>query len=171
MSASTMRTPTDSSENAVLSIAPDGNDWVSLSQGQLIWRRFKRSRIALVGGVVLLVFYLSAIFADFIAPYEISTRFTNQIYAPPNPTPFCRLSKAIFTAQPFVYKMKQTINRATLEIAYAPDVSKRYPLKFFVKGDPYKLWGLFQASSICLARAKRMRRYLSLGRIDRGATW
>ncbi len=141
MSAST-GTPTDSIEYAVPTLAPDGKDWVSLSQGQLIWRRFKRSRIALVGGVVLLAFYLSAIFADFLAPYEISTRFTNQIYAPPNPPRFVD-QEGNFHVQPFVYKMKQTINRETLEIAYAPDVSTRYALKFFVKGDPYKLWGIF----------------------------
>ncbi len=139
-----MGNPNDSSEYPVPTNAPDGQDWVSLSQGQLIWRRFKRSRIALVGGVVLLAFYLSAIFADFLAPYEISTRFTNQIYAPPTPPRFLD-SESIFHSQPFIYKMKQTINRATLEIAYAPDFSKRYPLRFFVKGDPYKLLGIISS--------------------------
>jgi len=107
----------------------------------LIWRRFKRSRIALVGGIVLALFYFGAIFANFLAPYDISTRFTNQIYAPPNLPRFVD-DQGNFSLQPFVYKMKQTINRDTLEIAYAPDFAQRYPLKFFVKGDPYKLLGL-----------------------------
>ena len=133
--------PTDSTGDAVQASPPVGNDWVSLSQWQLIWRRFKRSRVALVGGIVLAAFYLAAIFANFLAPYDISTRFTNQIYAPPNLPRFVD-EQGSFYLQPFVYKMKQTINRNTLEIAYAPDVAKRYPLRFFVKGDPYKLWGV-----------------------------
>ena len=131
---------TDSTGDAIQSVSA-GKDWVSLSQWQLIWRRFKRSRIALVGGIVLTVFYLSAIFANFLAPYDISTRFTNQIYAPPNLPRFVdELGR--FYPQPFIYKMTQTINRATLEIAYAPDVSKRHPLQLFAKGDPYRLWGI-----------------------------
>ena len=133
--------PTNSTGDAVQASPPAGNDWVSLSQWQLIWRRFKRSRIALVGGIVLAAFYLAAIFGNFLAPYDISTRFTNQIYAPPNLPRFVD-EQGSFHLQPFVYKMKQAINRDTLEIAYAPDVSKRYPLRFFVKGDPYKLWGV-----------------------------
>ena len=133
--------PTNSTGDAVQASPPAGADWVSLSQWQLIWRRFKRSRIALVGGIVLAAFYLAAIFGNFLAPYDISTRFTNQIYAPPNLPRFVD-EQGSFHLQPFVYKMKQAINRDTLEIAYAPDVSKRYPLRFFVKGDPYKLWGV-----------------------------
>lgn len=137
---------TDSNDYPARTTAPDSNDWVSLSQGQLIWRRFRRSRIALVGGVVLLAFYLSAIFAEFLAPYDISTRFTNQIYAPPNLPRFVD-SEGNFHSQPFIYRMKQTINRATLEIAYAPDFSKRYPLRLFVKGDAYRLLGIIPSDT------------------------
>lgn len=133
--------PTNSTGGAVQANSPASADWVSLSQWQLIWRRFKRSRIALVGGIVLAVFYLSAIFANFLAPYDVSTRFTNQIYAPPNLPRFVD-DQGNFYLQPFIYKMTQKINRETLEIAYAPDVSKRYPIQLFVKGDPYELWGL-----------------------------
>lgn len=120
---------------------PINNDWVSLSQGQLIWRRFKRSRIALVGGVVLAAFYLAALFANFLAPYDIATRFTDQIYAPPNLPRFVD-DQGNFSPQPFVYKMTQKIDRNTLEIGYTPDTSQKYPLQFFVKGDPYKLFGV-----------------------------
>ena len=134
-------TPTNSPGNPIESITAASKDWVSLSQWQLIWRRFKRSRIALVGGIVLLVFYLSAIFANFLAPYDVSTRFTNQIYAPPNLPRFID-EQGNFHPQPFIYKMTQKINRETLEIAYAPDVTKRYPIQLFAKGDPYELWGL-----------------------------
>jgi peptide/nickel transport system permease protein len=126
-------TPTNSAASA--------KDWVSLSQWQLIWRRFKRSRIALIGGIVLALFYFSALFAEFLSPYAIDTRFTNQIYAPPNLPRFVD-AEGQFHLQPFVYKMVQKIDRETLEISFTPDTSQRYPLKLFVQGEPYKLWGL-----------------------------
>ena len=133
--------PTENPVDAAPASVAAGKDWVSLSQWQLIWRRFKRSRIALVGGIVLAMFYFSAIFANFLAPYDIATRFTDQIYAPPNLPRFVD-DQGNFSLRPFIYKMKQTINRDTLEISYAPDLTKHYPLQFFVKGDPYKLVGL-----------------------------
>ena len=52
------------------------------------------------------------------------------------------MSQGSFHPQPFVYKMKQTINRETLEIAYAPDISQTLSASVFCKGRPYKLWGL-----------------------------
>lgn len=138
----TPQTTQDGADRVTLA-APvaSGKEWASLSQWQLIWRRFRRSRIALIGGIVLAIFYLSAIFAEFLAPYSIDTRFTNQIYAPPNLPRFFDDTGA-FHFPPFVYKMNQKIDRATLEISFTPDTSQTYPLKFFVKGDPYKMWGI-----------------------------
>lgn len=112
-----------------------------LSPWQLIWRRFRRSHIALIGGVILVLFYGAAIFADFIAPYHVDTRFTNQIYAPPNLPRFVD-AQGQFHVRPFVYRMAQKINRQTLEISYTADPSQMYPIRFFVPGEPYKLWGL-----------------------------
>jgi peptide/nickel transport system permease protein len=117
-------------------------EWASLSQWQLMWRRFKRSRAALVGGIIMATFYLGALFANFLAPYQLETRFTKHIYAPPNLPRFIDV-EGQFHLRPFIYEMKQTINRTTLEISFDLDTSVRQPIYFFVKGDPYELWGLF----------------------------
>ena len=53
------------------------------SQWQLIWRKFVRNRVAVAGGVVILLFYLLAILAGFVAPYTETTRFTQHIYMQP----------------------------------------------------------------------------------------
>src|SRR5438477_4505562 len=55
------------------------------SQLQLIWLRFVRNRAALVGGGVIVLLYLMAAFANFIAPYDADQRFDTAIYAPPQP--------------------------------------------------------------------------------------
>ena len=80
----------------------------NLSPSQLIWRRFKRSRIALIGGVILAIFYGCAIFADFFAPYHLDTRFTNQIYAPPNLPRFMD-GQGQFHLQPFIVYLSSFI--------------------------------------------------------------
>src|SRR5438067_6717513 len=40
------------------------------SPRQLIWWRFKKHRIAVACGVLLAVFYVIALFAEFVAPYD-----------------------------------------------------------------------------------------------------
>jgi peptide/nickel transport system permease protein len=117
-------------------------EWARLSQWQLIWLRFKRSRPALIGGLVVFLFYLGALFADFVAPYQLDTRFTKYLYAPPNLPRFVDTTGE-FYLRPFIYEQKQTINRETLEISFELDTSVRYPIYFFAKGDPYELWGIF----------------------------
>lgn len=118
-----------------------GEEWRALSRGQLIWRRFKRSRPAVLGALIVILFYTGALFAEFIAPYRLDTRFTDLIYAPPTRLHFVD-SEGRFHLQPFVYALKREINRETLEISYTPDTSARYPVSLFVKGEPYKLWRL-----------------------------
>lgn len=37
---------------------------------RIVWRRFKKHRLALVGGIIILVFYTVAILAPVVAPYD-----------------------------------------------------------------------------------------------------
>ena len=37
------------------------------SQWQLMWRKFRKHRLAILGGVVLAVMYIMALFCEFIA--------------------------------------------------------------------------------------------------------
>ncbi len=43
---------------------------------------------------------------------------------------------------PFVYGVERTRDPVTLRPVYKPDPKQMYPIKLFVKGDPYELWGL-----------------------------
>ena len=53
------------------------------SQWQLMWQKFRRHKVALIGGIVLIILYLSAIFADFVAPYPKEVRFEKFGFHPP----------------------------------------------------------------------------------------
>jgi len=50
---------------------------VYLSRGQLMWRAFRKNRLAMVGMWILIVMYIAMIFADFLAPYNPFTQNLN----------------------------------------------------------------------------------------------
>jgi peptide/nickel transport system permease protein len=112
------------------------------SQWKLIWRKFIRNKAAVGGGIIILLFYLTALFADFLAPYTLTTRFTKHIYMPPQGLHFFNEGKF----QPFVYDLRQEFD-ANLHRTYVRDPEQKTVLKFFQKGEPYKLFGLIPAET------------------------
>ena len=72
----------------------------ALSQWNLMWRKFIRNKAALAGGTVIVLFYLTALFGQFIAPYTLTTRFRDRIYMRPQMIHFFDDGKFV---GPFVY--------------------------------------------------------------------
>ncbi len=107
------------------------------SQFQMLWRRFRRNKAAILGGVIVLIFYLVAIFGNFVAPYTETTRYTQYLYMPPQPIYF--IDEGQF--RPYVYGMNLEYDENFREI-YTPDPTKKYPIQLFARGEPYKLWGV-----------------------------
>ncbi|PKP62099.1 peptide ABC transporter permease [Candidatus Atribacteria bacterium HGW-Atribacteria-1] len=113
------------------------------SQWRMMWRKFIRNRIAVIGGIVILLFYLTALFANFVAPYTLEQRMTAYSFLPPQRVHF--FDEGRF--QPFVYGLKGSRDPKTLMRLYVPDPEKRIPIRFFIQREPYKLMGLFPAST------------------------
>jgi peptide/nickel transport system permease protein len=113
------------------------------SQWQMMWQKFRRHKLAMIGGVVLIILYLSAIFADFVAPYPKEIRFEKYGYHPPTPLHFFD-EEGNFHGL-FVYGTTKERNMETLEAIYTVDTSTIYPIKFFVQGIPYSVLGLFES--------------------------
>ena len=108
------------------------------TQLELIWLKFLHNRAAMAGGTVILLLYLGAIFAGFLAPYDADQRFDSAIYVPPQPIYLVDDGKFY----PHILGATRTIDRETLRRTYEPDPYTKIPIKFFVKGDPYSLFGL-----------------------------
>jgi peptide/nickel transport system permease protein len=53
------------------------------SQWQLMWRKFKKHKLAIFGGAILAIFYIVALFCEFFSPYDIYQRYPKHIYCPP----------------------------------------------------------------------------------------
>ncbi|MCS6777144.1 MAG: ABC transporter permease [Chloroherpetonaceae bacterium] len=112
-----------------------------LSYRQLVWRRFRRSKLALIGGTVLMVFYGMALFAEFFAPYDANRDNARLRYVPPQTIHF--RGPDGFSWPPFVYGLTQTRDPETRELIFTQDISRRYPVRLLHRGDPYRLWGIF----------------------------
>jgi len=112
------------------------------SQWQLVWRKFKKHKLALFGGSILIILYVTALFSEFFSPYDIYQRYPKYIYCPPQRIHF--FDEEGFRLRPFIYGLKGSRDPVTLRRKYAEDKSKKYPLYLFIRGDEYKLWNLFR---------------------------
>ncbi len=111
----------------------------ALSQWQLMWRKFLRSRAATVGGGVVVVFYLLALFANFVAPYGGDQRFTTYLYAPPQGLHWDPQNGL------YIYGLETKRDPETLAMVYKTDTNRKLPVQFFVHDQPYKLAGFINA--------------------------
>lgn len=111
------------------------------SQWQLIRMRFARNRLAVVGFVVLCVIYLTALFCEFLAPYDPNYMDSKRTNLAPQGIHFVNPETG-FGFRPFVYGLKEGYDKVTLKARYETDTTRVYYLRFFSRGDPYKLWGL-----------------------------
>ena len=121
------------------------------SQWELMWRKFKKHKLALFGSSILIIFYVMALFCEFSSPYNIYKRHPKYIYCPPQRIRF--FDEEGFHLRPFIYGMKSTPDPVTLRRKYTLDKTKKYPIYFFTRGDEYKLWNLF-SGDIHLFRVK-----------------
>ena len=114
-----------------------------LSYWQLMWRQFKKHRLAIGGGIALIIFYLTALFCEFIAPYDPHHRFLDRQYLSPQSIHFFD-KEGKFHFRPFVYGIKAEFNPESWRYTFVPVKEEKYSLSLFVRGDEYKLWGLFE---------------------------
>lgn len=112
-------------------------------QWQLVWWKFRRHKLAQMGTIVLAILYFIAIFAEFVSPHEPLRRFKQYLSYPPTAI-HIRDTKGRFH-MPFIYGMVMGRDPVTFRPVYKVDTESIHPIRLFVRGDPYKFWGLFQA--------------------------
>lgn len=120
----------------------EGEAFYTASQIQLMWIRFRKHKVAVIGGIVVLLFYFVAIFAEFVAPYDPRYRDMSHIAAPPMRVRFWDGNEKKLFLRPFVYATRLQRDMTTLQRFYVPDRTQRFHVCLFVRGDEYRLWGL-----------------------------
>lgn len=112
------------------------------SQAGLMWRRFKRHRLALISMWIVLAFYLVAILAEFLAPTDPSAYNPRYTYAPPQGLHFiARDEGGGLVLGPYVYGYKTEIDPVALRRTFVIDETQRLPVVLFAKSKPYLLAG------------------------------
>ena len=122
---------------------PDGSgadvvQYERAGQWRLAWWKFKRHRLAVAGGMVVLFVYLVAAFAEFLAPQTPGAYTARYTYAPPQQLHLW--DEGGFNLHVNGYKV--VINKQSFAREFAIDPGQKIPVGFFVRGAPYELWGL-----------------------------
>jgi peptide/nickel transport system permease protein len=116
-------------------------DYASASQARLIWWRFRKHRLAVASGIVVIVFYLIAAFADFLAYADPHASDARRGYVPPQ---MIRLFTPDGDFQPHVQGLRGVRNMQTFRLEYRIDPDRIVPVQFFARGYEYELFGLFR---------------------------
>lgn len=113
------------------------------SQWKLMWWAFRRHRVAVIGGVIVLTLYFVAAFAEFLAPFAPQSTSSQNVYHPPQmPRLFYDTAHDGSGFGLHVRAFSRERDPFTLQTTYVPDPDRVIFISFFAKGTPYRLWGL-----------------------------
>ena len=114
------------------------------TQLQLTWWRFRKHKLAVASGAVVILFYLMALFADFLAVTNPHATEATRSYVPPQSIHWFDENGAF--RGPHVYALKGQRDLRTFKLAYRPDPSDRRYLVFFAEGYTWHLFGLIETN-------------------------
>ena len=138
-----MATDTAAVNDAVGAAASAEERYFIASQRQLMWRKLRKHRMAVIAGVVLLLAYLVAFTYEFCAPYGSLTQHEGFVHAPPTRVRVIDADGRL--RSPFVYGLTGKVNLETFQREFVEDRSAIHPVRFLVRGEPYRFWGVIDA--------------------------
>lgn len=119
----------------------EGEEYLLASQWTLMWWKFRKHRLAVASGIIIILMYLIAIFGDFLSPYNMHERHVKFVHAPPTRI---RIFDEGKLRRPFVYGIVQNIDRETLRKRYEVDKSQVHSVRFLIRGETYDFWGKWE---------------------------
>ncbi len=112
---------------------------------QLVWWRFRRHFMALLGLGVIAIFLFIGLFSEFLAPYTSISRDPAYTSGPPTGVHFFD-KNGKFYVRPFVYAYKTKRHPVTLRLMPSIDETRLKPIRLFVRGEKYKFWNIFPSN-------------------------
>lgn len=105
------------------------------TQWQLMWWKFRKHKLAMFSAVIVLLFYLVAIFAEFFAPWERTQYIAEYVYAPPQPIHFFDDGNW----NPHVNALTFERDPQSFKKIWSVDKENKIGIGFLVKGPEYKV--------------------------------
>lgn len=118
----------------------------SAGQWRLIWWRFRRHRLALAGAVVSALVYLVALFCEIVAPFAPSTYLSDYPLAPPQRIRLFVRSEDGRRLYPHIRAIERRRDPETLRVSYVEQPDEVHRIRFFARGESYRLWGVIPLS-------------------------
>jgi peptide/nickel transport system permease protein len=146
-----------SGNDAVAPLGKPRHEVTSAPQWKLIWWRFRRHRLAMIGLVIMIALYIGAAFAGFLAPYNTSSYSGEHAYQPPQ-VPHLSISEGFY-----IHPTTGATDPETLAPVFTEDTTRTVPLRFLVKGDEYKLFGLIPSDRHLFGPSDPSERWYLLG--------
>ncbi len=112
----------------------------SLSYGQLVRKRFRRNLYGMSGLVLCSLIILTAVFADFLAPYPPTATNSAALYSPPQMVRILDSDGRLTT--PHVLGVIEEMDPNTFEITFVSDPGQRVDLRWFVQGAEWRFLGV-----------------------------
>jgi len=125
----------------VVAVAPEQRVFVA-SQWQLMWWRFRKHKLAVASGVVVLGFYLVVLGADFLAYADPDVSEAQRSLMPPQRVYWFDG----WQFGPYVHGFKGARDPQTFKRVYVADPSVKVPIRFFAEGFEYRFLGLIPAT-------------------------
>jgi peptide/nickel transport system permease protein len=118
---------------------PQGREALSPQSPALVfWVQLKKSPLAIAGGLLLALFYLLALLAPFVAPYTQEEMDRTRYFHPPQSLRWVRADGSV-SLRPYVRETR-LVDVGSFE--YQEESARELPLRFFVRGSSYELFGV-----------------------------
>jgi len=124
------------------------------SPWQLMWWKFRKHKLAMIGGVVTILVYLIALFVEFLSPLDPNLVNATYTYAPPQRPHFIENTPQGTKFHPYVFGYKSVIDKASLRRTFTIDETTVIPVRFFVRGYDYRWLGLIPGDRHLLGPAR-----------------
>ena len=103
-----------------------------------------KDKFACTAFIILVILYLAVFLASFISPYPKDYSNRNKSYCPPSKVYIVNEKGRL--SLPYTYNYIRFFDKDNFETRYIEDRSKKYRVKYFSKGEKYKLWGFIAVS-------------------------
>ena len=107
----------------------------------LVRKRFFANRVGILGLVFVFFLIFSAVFADFLSPYDPAARDSDRVFYPPQGIHFFD-EDYNFSLRPFSYGFIEGFDPDTFEPTMETDFSQKNYLYFFTRGWEYNFLGI-----------------------------
>lgn len=112
------------------------------TQWQLIWWRFRKHRLAMLGALIVIIYYLVVIFADFLAYADPFESEAYRSYMPPQPVQLFHEGRF----WPHVYAVEGVRDPVSFKRVYTFNPNIKLPVILFARGFEYKIFGIIPSN-------------------------